>query len=125
MATNRLRLASVTAATYLVVVLGGTLVRFANTGDAFTLRFSLTQPATWIAAFIAAIVAWGLWRHYKWAWWLGVAAAGYQLFRVLSWIVGHFSFSRPPGFGPLLVTVLLLAFLVLVFPSNVRASCNR
>ena len=125
MTHTRLRVASVTAIAYLTVVLGGTLIHFARTGDAFTLRFSLTQPGTWIATFIAALVAWGLWKQYKWAWWLGVGAAGYQLFRVGSWIVGHFSVSRPPGFGPLLVTALLLAFLVLLFPSNVRASCNR
>lgn len=125
MAITRIHLAAATAVAYSVVVLGGTLVRFALTGDAFTLRFSFSQPATWIAGLVAVLVAWGLLKHYRWAWWLGMGAAAYQLYRVGSWIVDHFSFSRPPAFGPLLVGLLLLTFLVLAFPSHVRASCSR
>ena len=122
---TRLRLASATAVAYIVVVFGGTLVQFALSGGAFTLRFSLSQPAVWLAAVLAGLVAWGLWRQYKWAWWLGMAAGGYQLFRVSAPMVERFSFSRPPAFGPLLVAGLLLVFLILLFPSQVRASCNR
>ena len=108
-----------------VVVLGGTVIRFALTGDAFTLRFSLSQPATWIAGLIALLVAWGLSKHYRWAWWLGMGAAAFQLYRVGGWIVDHLSFARPPAFGPLLVAVLLLSFVVLAFPSRVRTACSR
>jgi hypothetical protein len=125
MAITRIHLAAATAVAYSAVVLGGTLTRFALTGDAFTLRFSLSQPATWIAGLIALLVAWGLSKHYRWAWWLGMGAASFQLYRVGSWIVDHFSFARPPAFGPLLVAVLLLTFLVLAFPSRVRTSCSR
>ncbi|BAL25649.1 hypothetical protein [Azoarcus sp. KH32C] len=122
---TRLRLASATAVAYIVVVFGGTLVQFALGGGAFTLRFSLSQPAVWLAALLAGLVAWGLWRQYKWAWWLGMVAGGYQLFRVSAPMVERFSFSRPSAFGPLLVAGLLLVFLILLFPSKVRASCNR
>jgi uncharacterized membrane protein (DUF2068 family) len=85
----------------------------------------LSQPATWIAGLTALLVAWGLWKHYRWAWWLGMGAASFQLYRVGSWIVDHFGLSRPPAFAPLLVAVLLLTFLVLALPSSVRTSCSR
>lgn len=125
MAITRIHLAAATAVAYSVVVLCGTLIRFALTGDAFTLRFSFSQPATWVAGVTALLVAWGLWKHYRWAWWLGMAAASFQLYRVGSWLVDHASFSRPPAFGPLLLAVLLLSFLALAFPSRVRTSCSR
>lgn len=125
MTLTRIHFAAATAAAYAAVVLGGTLIRFALTGDAFTLRVSLSQPATWIAGLVALLVAWGLVKHYRWAWWLGMGAAAFQLYRVGSWIVEHVGFSRPPPAGPLLVAGLLLGFLVLAFPSRVRASCSR
>lgn len=125
MAITRIHLAAATAVAYSAVVLGGTLIRFALTGDAFTLRFSFSQPATWIAGLVAILVAWGLMKHFRWAWWLGMGAAAYQLYRVGSWIVEHSGFSRPPAFGPVLVAALLLSFLVLAFPSHVRTSCSR
>ena len=123
--STRVRAASLVAIAYVVVALGGTLVHFASSGDAYTLRVSLTQPATWIACLLAALVAWGLWQRFAWAWWLGVAAAVFQLFRLGTWLVAHFSISRPPGLGVALVVFLLLAFLILLLPARARASCSR
>ncbi|WP_286164394.1 hypothetical protein [Azoarcus sp. DN11] len=125
MTITRIHLAAATAIAYSIVVLGGTLVRFALTGDVFTLRFSFSQPATWIAGLVAILVAWGLLKHFRWAWWLGMGAAAFQLYRVGSGIFDHFSFSRPPASAPLLVAGLMLTFLVLAFPSHVRTSCSR
>jgi hypothetical protein len=124
-ATTRIRIASVIALAYLAVVLGGTLVHFANTGDTYTLRVSLTQPATWLASIVAAVVAFGLWRRYRWAWWLGVGAAAFQLFRLGAWLAEHYSLSKLPGASAALVGLLLIVFLAMLLPSKVRASCNR
>jgi benzodiazapine receptor len=125
MTHTRIHLASLVAITYVAVVLGGTLIHFVNTGDAYTLRFSLTQPTTWVASIVGAVVAWGLWQHFAWAWWLGIGAAVVQLFRVGTWVVEHYSSSRSPSIGVSLVVALLLAFLALLLPSKVRASCSR
>lgn len=125
MALTRTHLAAATAAAYAALVMSGTLIRVMLTDEAFTLRFSLTQPLTWLVGVIALLVAWGLVKHYRWAWWLGMAAAAFQLYRVVSPMVEHFAFSRPPAAGPLLVAGLLLGFLVLAFPAQVRASCSR
>ena len=125
MAITRIHLAAATAAAFSAIVLGGSVIRIALSGDALMLRFSFSQPLTWIMGLIGILVAWGLLKHYRWAWWLGIGAAGYELYRVGSVIVDHFSFSRPPAVWPLLIAVLMVTYLLLTFPSHVRTSCSR
>lgn len=125
MAITRIHLAAATAVAFSAIVLGGTVIRIVLSGDALMLRFSFSQPLTWIMGLIGILVAWGLLKHYRWAWWLGMGAAAYQLYRVGSVLVEHFSFARPPAFWPLLIALLMLTFLVLAFPAHVRTSCSR
>lgn len=125
MAITRIHLAAATAAAFAAIMLVGTVIRFAFWDDSLVLSFKFAQPLTWLMGLTGVVVAWGLLKHYRWAWWLGMGAAAYELYRVGSVIVDHFSFSRPPAFWPLLVAVLMLTFLILAFPSHVRASCSR
>lgn len=125
MAITRIHLAAATAAGFAAIILVGTVIRFTFWDDALVLSFKFAQPLTWLMGLTGVIVAWGLLKHYRWAWWLGMAAAAYELYRVGSVLVEHASFSRPPAMWPLLIAVLMLTFLVLAFPSHVRASCSR
>lgn len=125
MSRSRVRAASLVAVAYLALLVVGTLVHFAGSGGGAALRLSFSQPVTWLTAAVAVVIAWGLWQRYAWAWWLGIAAAGYQLFRLGGWLVDHFSFSRPPGWRVMLVFGLLVAFLVLLLSPKARVSCNR
>lgn len=125
MAIQRLHLAAAAAAAYAGFVLVGTVVRFALSGDGLTLRFVFAQPLTWLVGLVGVVVAWGLLSRFSWAWWLGIVAAAVQLYRVAAPIIEHTSFTRPPPLVPVLVAALLLTFIVLVFPSHVRASCSR
>lgn len=124
-ANTQLRLASLCAVAYGAVIASGIIHRFQLTGSFRALAHSLSQPPVWIALLLAALVAWGLWKHYAWAWWLGVAAAGYQVFRIVSWYVMGRHFWRVPGFPTLLALGLLLTMLVLLFQRKARAGASR
>jgi translocator protein len=78
-----------------------------------------------MALLIAALVAVGLWRRYAWAWWLGIAAAGYQIFRIASAHVHMRGFGHVPGFATLIALALLVLVLVLLLPRTSRRGCNR
>ncbi|ATE59899.1 hypothetical protein [Thauera sinica] len=122
---DRARLASFTALGYIFVVLGGIALHFLNTGEVYTLKFSLLLPSTWTATLVAGVAAWGLWHRFRWAWWLGIAAALFQLVRMSPWLYLHHGMDRLPGFGPLLVLVLLLAFLITLLLPGTKAACTR
>jgi translocator protein len=119
------RVASVIAVTYVVVALGSALLHFSSGGHAYTIRFNTTHLILWLEAILAIIIAYGLWQRYSWAWWLGIGAAAWQLFRLGSRIFKHFSLSHPPGAITLFIAALLIGFLVLLFQSKTRTSCNR
>jgi len=125
MIRDRAQLASYIALTYIFVVLGGIFLRFLSTGEVYTLMFSLLLPSTWIATLVSGVVAWGLWHRFRWAWWLGVAAALFQLVRMSSWMFQHFSTTKLPGFGVILVLALVGIFLVVLVLPGTRASCAR
>ena len=125
MAITRIHLAAATAAAFAAIMLVGTVIRFTFWDDSLVLSFKFAQPLTWLMGLTGVAVAWGLLKHYRWAWWLGMAAAAYELYRVGSVLVEHFSSSRPPASWPLMIAALMLTFLILAFPSHVRASCSR
>jgi hypothetical protein len=125
MPPTRVLLACLLAIAYLVILLSGSLVHIAGSGDGFMLRVNARYPLTWAAAIVAGIVAWGLWQRYSWAWWLGVAGALVQLFRLGRAHIMHASLAKPPSLYVLLLAGLLVVFLVLLFTAPARAACSR
>jgi hypothetical protein len=120
-----LRLASCTAAAYGLLLVSGTLHHFQRTGSLRALAHGLARPSLWVALLVAALVAWGLWRRYAWAWWLGVAAAGYELFVILAPYVQGRGFGHVPGFATLLALGLLTLLLVLLLQRPARKGASR
>lgn len=120
-----LRLAALCSATYAALALSGPVHHFQRTGSLPALLRGLSSPHVWVVASIAAVVAFGLWKRYAWAWWLGVAAALYQLFRILaSYVQGPLS-GQLPRAGTLVSLVLLAAILVLLSTRKARLGTNR
>lgn len=74
---------------YVALVLGGIFVHYAVSGDNSTLRYSLSQVSTWLVTVVGLAAGAGLWRHYRWAWWLGVVAAYVNVFFMLFWLGRH------------------------------------
>ncbi|MCZ4306257.1 hypothetical protein O4G98_16090 [Zoogloeaceae bacterium G21618-S1] len=113
------------ALVYLVAVPGTSLIRAAISGDALTLRLSFGTPMLWLTTAVIVLIIFGLWKRFAWAWWLGIAAAGFQLVRMGLWVSQHYSLSRLPGEGTLLVLGLLVSFLVLMLLPGTRMACRR
>lgn len=124
MTPSHSKLASVVAAAYVLMVVGGMLLHFFNTGELGTLKYSLMLPATLAAIFVGGLVAFGLWHRFAWAWWLGFAAVGIQLIRFGSWFVGRLSAGNAP-LASWVIAVLLLAFLLLLLSKATRQQCTR
>jgi phosphatidylserine synthase len=117
-------LAGTIAAAYVVIVLGGILLHFFNTGDLSTLWYSLTLPATIAAVCLASLVAWGLWSRYAWAWWLGLVAVVYQLYRMSNWFIARLHDGHAPT-ASWIIAGLLIAFLCLLLTRGARRACTR
>jgi hypothetical protein len=118
-------LACLAAAAYAGVTASGPLIRLAGSTGAVTLRLNLHHPLTWLVVVLAALVAWGLWRRYRWAWWLGLAGALVQLFRMGRALILQGGPLRLPDFGVLLPAGLLLALVLLLLTRPVRTACGR
>lgn len=124
-ATTHLRLASVCAAAYGVLLVSGIVHHFQRSGSFRALAHSLSQPTIWVALVVILLVAFGLWRRYAWAWWLGLAAAGYQLFRLAVGYVQGPQFGHLPRASLLVSLALLLAILLLLSTRKARLGANR
>ena len=123
-AHTQIRLASLTTAAYGALLASGIVYHFQRTGSFRALAHALMEPTIWIALALAAVITFGLWKRYAWAWWLGVAAAGFQLFRIFeAWY--HRGLSRLPGVPTLIALGLLVLLLVLLLPRRSRLGCNR
>lgn len=120
-----LRLASLCAATYAALVMSGVVHHFQRTGSLRALVRGVSSPHLWIVVLVAAVVAFGLWKRYAWAWWLGIAAAGYQLFRILASYVQGPLFGQLPRASTMVSLVLLVAILALLFTRKARLGANR
>lgn len=121
---NPSKLSGLLAATYVAVVLGGIFIHFLNTGDIYTLLYSLTLPATLISTILGAVVAFGLWREHSWGWWLGLTVGALQLFRFGHVVLARLKDDSVPV-SAWLVGFLLLAFLVSLLTPAFRESCCR
>ena len=124
-AHTQIRLASLSSAAYGALLASGIVYHFQRTGSFRALAHSLSQPTVWIALLIATLVTFGLWQRYAWAWWLGVAAAAWQVVRIgMAYVQGH-NFGSLPGATTLIALALLLLVLVLLLPRKARLGCNR
>lgn len=123
MIKNRAQLAASIAIAYILVVFSGILLRFINTQDFYTLKFSLTLPSTWIATFVSVVIAWGLWHRKIWGWWFGLSAVSVHLISTSVWLTQHFSFNNLPNFGVLLALIIQVVFLIILISPNTRTEC--
>ncbi|MDE2605221.1 MAG: hypothetical protein KGL68_04775 [Burkholderiales bacterium] len=123
-ATTQIRLASLAAATYGALLASGIVHHFQRTGSLRALVHGLAQPPVWIGLLVATLATVGLWRRQAWAWWLAVAAAGWQAGRILYFWFER-GLARVPGVPTLLALGLLVLILVLLLPRAARLACNR
>ncbi|MBC5784093.1 hypothetical protein H8N03_14165 [Ramlibacter sp. USB13] len=123
-AHTQIRLASLTTAAYGALLASGIVYHFQRTGSFRALGRALAEPTIWIALALVVAVTFGLWKRYAWAWWLGVAAACFQLFRIFeAWY--DRGLARVPGVPTLIALALLVILLVLLLPRRSRLGCNR
>jgi hypothetical protein len=120
-----LRLASVCSVAYAALIASGVVHHFQRTGNLRLLARGLMQPGLWLVLLVAGLVAWGLWKRFAWAWWLGVAAAGYQLFRIVASYVQSPVFGHVPRASLLVSFTLLAAILLLLFTRKARLGATR
>lgn len=120
-----IRIAALLAIGYGAWVLVGGPVRFGAGGEALTLRLNLSNPIAWLVGVLSLVIGIGLWARFAWAWWLGLAAALFQGWRMAYPIFAGAGAPRMPGTTTLIVMAVLLVFLVLLFMPKARASCSR
>lgn len=119
------RIAALVAVGYGIWVLAGGPMQFGAGGSALTMRLSLDHPMAWAIGVLALVIGWALWMRYAWAWWLGLAAALFQGWRILAPMFAGGGAPRVPGTTTLLLLAVLVAFVVLLFMPKARAACNR
>jgi hypothetical protein len=117
-----IRLAAVIALGYGLWVLLGGPVHVGAGSDALTMRVSFTQVIAWAIGLAAIVIGASLWARFAWAWWLGLAAALFQLWRLAYPL---FAAQRLPGVVTLVVLLALVMFVVLLFLPKARAACSR
>jgi len=122
---TQLRLAALCAAAYALLAVSGLVNHFQHTGSLRVLLRGLMQPQLWIVLLVAGLVVFGLLGRQAWAWWLGVAAAAFGVFRIVSAYVQGPGFGRVPGAWTLTALALLLLILVLLVPRRARLAANR
>jgi hypothetical protein len=119
-----IRIAALLAIGYGLWVLVGGPVQFGSGGQAVTMRLSIASPLAWLVGMLAVVIGCGLWMRFAWAWWLGLAAALFQGWRLLAPVFAKGGMPRMPGTTTLLVLALLLVFIVMLFMPKARATCN-
>ena len=81
----------------------------------------LKQPQPLGTTLVCLLLGFGLWRQYRWAWWLGAAAAVIQLGRIAElWI------NAPPvATENLFSQAIVVSFLIVIALPSTRRSCVR
>jgi hypothetical protein len=119
------RFASVIAASYGLLVIGGVFIHYLLTGDSGTLWYSLRLPATIIAVLVSGAVAWGLWQEFAWAWWSGLFAVAVQIYRIGEWFLSRLTLGHQLPVTSWLAVFLLVTFLLVLLATSTRASCSK
>lgn len=118
------KIAAVITVAYVLYLLGIEVLRWAYPPGGGAPPTSL---ATWLTVVVGLVLAWGLWRHYQWAWYAALVCAAYAVFQIV-WVILPspsdvlFLFMSTPLGLRLLLLVSLLG--VLLF-SNARKLCAR
>jgi hypothetical protein len=122
---THLRLAAFCAVAYGLLLVSGIVHHFQRTGSLRALFRSVAYPGFWIVLLVVVLVMYGLFKRHAWAWWLGIAAALFQLFRIVSAYVQGPSAGRVPSTPVLISLVLLVVFVLLLLPRKARLASNR
>ena len=83
--------------------------------------FVLKQPQPLGTSIVCLLLGFGLWRQYRWAWWLGAAAAVIQLGRIAEFWVNAPSIATENLFPQAIV----VSFLVVIALPSTRRLCVR
>jgi len=119
------RAASVIAASYGLLVIGGVFIHYLLTGDSYTLWYSLRLPATVIAVLVSGTVAWGLWHQFAWAWWSGLFAVVVQIYRISEWFLSRLALAHQLPVTSWLAGFLLVTFFIVLLAKSTRSSCTK
>ncbi len=114
------KLAGILAILYAITFFGGIFFHYLISGSSYTLKYSLSLPKTWLVLVMALVIGFGLIKHYRWSWWLGLVAGIYQLIGIS--IAAQRLLSSQSTL-PLLMgmfIVLFIAFLTLLLLPSVR-----
>jgi len=124
-ARTRILIAAAVAVAYVVVAVGSSLLNISANSDHLSVNLSFNQLTNWLIAIVGLLIAIGLCGRYAWAWWLGLAASAFQLYRLVSRVWAQNSLNHLPGTHVFLLFGLLFAFLLLLISPKAMASCNR
>jgi hypothetical protein len=120
-----IRLAALLALGYGLWILAGGPMHVGAGSGAMMLRVSAGHWVSWLVGLVSLLLAWGLWVRQAWSWWLGMAGALVQGWRLVSAHFVHGGAMRVPNATTLVVLVLLLAFVALLLMPKARTACNR
>lgn len=120
-----IRLAALLALGYGLWILASGPVHVGGGSGALTVRVSAGHWAGWLVGLLSLLLAFGLWLRQAWSWWLAVAAALIQGWRLLSAHFTHSGQVRLPNATTVIVLMLLLSLLVLLLMPKARVACNR
>lgn len=86
---------------------------------------ALLRPHFWLVIAIGGAAAWGLWRHARWAWWLGLVGAVWELLRFLRHVVFNPSVAAFVVLSVLGLMALVQCLVVaLLLHRNSRIACS-
>jgi len=122
---DRAKLAGSIAFIYVIFFLGGMFLHLLLTGDISAFKYGAALPRTWIAATLGLLIAWGLWHHYRWAWWLGIAGVLIQLVGMFPRLEIFLSRTSVPPWSMLFVFFLFVGFFTALVSPEARKRCTR
>jgi uncharacterized membrane protein (DUF2068 family) len=120
-----IRLAALLALGYGLWVLASGPIHLGAGASAMTVRLSAAHAVGWLIGLLSFVLAIGLWTRYAWAWWLALAAALFQGWRIVSAHLAIRGLAKMPSTTALVLLVLLVVFVVLLLIPKARATCSR